>query len=38
MSEAQYAELLSVIAMAHQTNGLATAMKVPVDPEFLVGQ
>ncbi|ETW92332.1 MAG: alkylhydroperoxidase, partial [Candidatus Entotheonella factor] len=38
MSEAQYAELLSVIAMAHQTNGLATAMKVPVDPEFLVGE
>jgi len=38
MSEAQYAELLAVIAMAHQTNGLATAMKVPVDPEFLVGE
>ncbi|ETW99266.1 MAG: alkylhydroperoxidase [Candidatus Entotheonella gemina] len=37
MSETQYAELLAVIAMAHQTNGLATAMKVPVDPEFLVG-
>ncbi len=37
MTEAQYAELLSVIGMAHQTNGLATAMKVPVDPEFLVG-
>ncbi len=38
MSEAQYAELLSVIGMAHQTNGLATAMKVPVDPEFRVGE
>lgn len=38
MSEAQYAELLSVIGMAHQTNGLATAMKVPVDPEFLAGE
>jgi len=29
---------LSVIAMAHQTNGLATAMRVPVDPAFLVGE
>lgn len=38
MSEAQYAELLAVIAMAHQTNGLATAMKVPVDPEFVVSE
>jgi len=35
MSEAQYAELLAVIAMAHQTNGLATAMQVPVDAAFL---
>ena len=34
MTEAQYAELLAVIGMAHQTNGLVTAMQVPVDPEF----
>ena len=34
MSEAQYAELLAVIATAHQTNGLATAMQVPVDDAF----
>jgi AhpD family alkylhydroperoxidase len=38
MSEVQYAELLSVIAMAHQTNGLATAMRVPVDPVFWIGE
>ena len=35
MGEAQYAELLAVIATAHQTNGLATAMQVPVDAAFL---
>ncbi|SFQ18460.1 alkylhydroperoxidase AhpD family core domain-containing protein [Roseivivax halotolerans] len=36
MSEAQYAELLRVIGMAMQTNGLVTAMQVPVDEEFRV--
>lgn len=36
MSEAQYAELLGVIGMAMQTNGLVTAMQVPVDEEFRV--
>ena len=36
MTEAQHAELLSVIALAAQTNHLATALQVPVDPEFLV--
>ena len=35
MTEAQYAELLAVIGMAAETNALATAMQVPVDPEFL---
>ena len=34
MTDAQYGELLSVIGMASQTNALATAMQVPVDPEF----
>ena len=34
MTEAQYAELLSVIGMAMQTNGLVSAMQVPVDPAF----
>jgi AhpD family alkylhydroperoxidase len=36
MSEAQYAELIAVIGMAHQTNGLATTMQVPVDEAFKV--
>ena len=36
MSEAQHGELLSVIGMAMQTNGLVTAMQVPVDEVFEV--
>ena len=36
MTEAQYGELLAVVGMAHQTNALATAMKVPIDTQFLV--
>ena len=35
MSEEQYQELLAVIGMAHQTNALSIAMKVPIDPQFL---
>ena len=35
MSEAQYEELLAVVAMAHQTNAQANALNVPVDPQFL---
>ena len=34
MTEAQHGELLAVIAMAAQTNALATALQVPVDPAF----
>jgi uncharacterized peroxidase-related enzyme len=34
MTEAQHAELLSVIGLAAQTNHLVTAMQIPVDPEF----
>ncbi len=34
MTTEQYQELLSVVAMASQTNALATAMQVPVDPQF----
>ena len=34
MSDAQYGELLSVIGMASQTNGLVNAMQVPVDDAF----
>jgi alkylhydroperoxidase family enzyme len=37
MSDAQHAELMSVIAMAGKTNHLATAMQVPVDEAFQVG-
>jgi AhpD family alkylhydroperoxidase len=35
MSAAQYQELLAVVATASQTNALANAMKVPVDPQYL---
>jgi AhpD family alkylhydroperoxidase len=34
MTDAQYGELLAIIGMASQTNALATALQVPVDPEF----
>jgi AhpD family alkylhydroperoxidase len=34
MSEGQYQELMAVIAMAHQTNALATGFKVPIDEAF----
>lgn len=34
MTEAQYGELLSVIALAGKTNHIANAMQIPVDPEF----
>lgn len=34
MTEAQLGELISVIGMAMQTNGLVTALQVPVDEAF----
>lgn len=34
MTDAQYQELLAVVATAHQTNALANGFKVPVDPQF----
>ena len=34
MTEAQYGELLAVIGMAAETNRLAEALRVPVDPTF----
>jgi AhpD family alkylhydroperoxidase len=37
MTGEQYQELLAVVAMASQTNALASALQVPVDPQFLVG-
>ncbi|MEP1585889.1 MAG: carboxymuconolactone decarboxylase family protein [Tateyamaria sp.] len=36
MTPEQHGELMSVIGMAMQTNGLVTAMQVPVDEAFLV--
>ena len=36
MTNAMHAELLAVMALAAQTNALAEAMQVPVDPEFKV--
>ena len=35
MSEAQHGELLAVIALAQQNNGLASGMQVPVDKAYL---
>jgi AhpD family alkylhydroperoxidase len=36
MSDAQYSELLAIIGLAHQTNGLANALQVEVDEVFKV--
>lgn len=36
MTDAQHAELVSIIMLASQTNALATALQVPVDPEFQI--
>lgn len=38
MTEAQHMHLLAIIGMASETNNLATALQVPVDREFLVGE
>jgi AhpD family alkylhydroperoxidase len=35
MTMEQYEELMATIAMAHQTNGLATGLQVPVDGQYL---
>lgn len=37
MTDAQHAELLSIIALAGKTNQLATGLQLPVDPVFDVG-
>jgi AhpD family alkylhydroperoxidase len=36
LSEAQHAEFLAVVAMAMQTNAIATALQTPIDPAFNV--
>jgi AhpD family alkylhydroperoxidase len=38
MTDGQYAELVSIIGMAAQTNALATALQIPIDPEFDVAR
>jgi uncharacterized peroxidase-related enzyme len=35
MTDAQHMHLLAIIGIASETNGLATGMQIPVDPEFL---
>jgi AhpD family alkylhydroperoxidase len=36
MSDQHYSELLAVIGMAAETNALANALQIPIDPEFTV--
>lgn len=36
MTEEQYGELMGLIALASETNAIANALQIPVDPEFLV--
>src|SRR5271156_330929 len=36
LNDEQYAELVAIIGMANETNALATALQIPVDPEFMV--
>jgi len=34
MTDAQYGKLLAIVGMANETNRLAEALRVPVDPQF----
>ena len=36
MTEEQYAELMSIIGMAHSTNGLVMTMELPMDKDFKI--
>ena len=36
LTDQQHAEFLAVVAMAAETNALANALQIPVDPQFLV--
>ena len=36
LTDQQYSEFLAVVGMASETNALATALQIPVDPEFTV--
>jgi AhpD family alkylhydroperoxidase len=35
MTQAQYQELIAVVAMANQTNALANGIQIPVDAQYL---
>ncbi len=37
LTKEQHAEFVAVLGLAAETNALANAMQVPVDPEFTVG-
>jgi AhpD family alkylhydroperoxidase len=37
LTDQQHAEFLAVVGMAAETNALATALQIPVDPEFSIG-
>ena len=37
LTDHQYSEFLAVVGMASTTNALATALQIPVDPEFSIG-
>jgi alkylhydroperoxidase family enzyme len=34
MTSEQYAELIAIIGMASETDALATALQIPIDPKF----
>jgi AhpD family alkylhydroperoxidase len=36
MTEQQHAELTAILALASQTNSIATSLQIPIDPEFLI--
>jgi AhpD family alkylhydroperoxidase len=36
LTDQQHAEFLAVVGMAAETNALATALQIPVDPEFSI--
>ena len=36
LTDQQHAELLAVIGVASETNALANALQVPVDPQFII--
>lgn len=36
MTAEQHAELTAILALASQTNSIATTLQIPIDPEFLI--